>query len=137
MRAKIAGKCFPICELRKFLGFREPVKANLSRNLGRHWGSPKATAFCAVSAFSCPHFPRFPCFWSVESPQTLVFFWGERERLHFPHFRRIGFESLIRKSDRLALGLPALGDRETLPLTLSPPSARGCFLEIDSYSLLT
>ena len=27
----------------------------------------------SFSAFSCPHFPRCPRFWSVESPQTLLY----------------------------------------------------------------
>ena len=40
-------------------------------------------AFSAISAFC-----------SVESPKTLVFL-GERDFPDFPHFPRIGFESLI------------------------------------------
>ena len=34
---KIAGKCFPNCEMLQFLGFRAPGKANLPGTLGRHW----------------------------------------------------------------------------------------------------
>ena len=57
---------------------------------------------------------------------TPMFFWSERDLPHFPVFPRIGFESLIskirptgfivtwfRKSDRLALLWPALGDRDS------------------------
>ena len=63
------------------------------------WGSPKASHIKAS-----PHFPRFRvCIfriflvfarWGLLRP---LFLWGERGLPHFPHFPRIGFESLISK----------------------------------------
>ena len=51
---------------------------------------------------SCPYFLHLPRFRSVESPQTFFFGWGgwgggERDLPHFPHLRRIRFESLTSK----------------------------------------
>ena len=66
----------------------------------RCWGSPKASHIKP----SHPHFPRFRVrifrIFRVFARWNLLrslFFWGERDRPHFPHFRRFGFESLISK----------------------------------------
>ena len=58
-----------------------------------NWGSPKA---------SQPHFPRFRvrifrsfrvfARWNFLKPLSS---WGQRDLPHFPHFRGIGFESVI------------------------------------------
>ena len=67
------------------------------------WGSPKASHIKA----SHPHFPHFPRFrvrifrvfrvFALRNLLRPLFFWGEKDFLHFPRFRRIGFESLISK----------------------------------------
>ena len=67
------------------------------------WGSPKASHIKA----SHPHFPHSPRFrvrifrifrvFALRDLLRPLFFWGERDFPHFPHFPCVGFESLISK----------------------------------------
>ena len=59
------------------------------------------SAFSAFSAFSFCGISSDPCFPG-----------GGRDSPHFPHFPLSGLNRWFRKSDRPALGWPALGDRE-------------------------
>ena len=58
------------------------------------------SAFSAFSAFLLCGISSDPCFFRVFALRDLLrplFFWGERDFPHFPHFPCIGFESLISK----------------------------------------
>ena len=61
-------------------------------------GHLKPVTLKPVSHIFCVFVSAFSTFCSVKSLQTLVFFSGVRRDVpHFPHFLRIGFESLISK----------------------------------------
>ena len=87
----------------------------------RFWGSPKASHIKA----SHPHFPHFPRFrvrifrifrvfrvFVLRSLLRPLFSWGGRDVRIFRIFAVSGLNRWFRKSDRPALGWPALGDWE-------------------------
>ena len=97
-----AGRCMLSFPSKQNSG-KTGERKNAHKLFFAQWGSPKASHIKA----SHPHFPHFPRFrvrifcifrvvalWNLLKP---LFSWGQRDLLHFPHFRRIGFESLISK----------------------------------------
>ena len=81
------------------------------RDIGGHLRPVTLKPVSRIFRVSCPHFPYFPRFCAVESPQTL-FFWGQRDPLHCPHFPRIGLLliSKIRPTGFIRTGLGWPGD---------------------------
>ena len=91
-----------------------------SSRVPRMWGSPKASHIKASHPYF-PHFPRF-CVHIFRVFRAFVlrgllwvrplFSWGGRDVRIFRIFPASGLNRWFRKSDRPALGWPALGDWE-------------------------